>query len=388
VRKGFTLVETMVTIAIILILMALLFPALRVAVSTARNASVSAEINAIGQALAQFKSQYGDYPPSRIVLVENGDYSATNLGSGSLAYQLAPRSVAYLRKFWPRVRVSMSGPTMSGTVPGTFLDFNGNGINEGGTAFVLQGHECLVFFLGGLQQKVLNQDGTVSVGMVGFAKNPANPFVWSDPVTGTASRIPPFYEFRSNRLVVDNVDGAQPGFLFPGYCDLLGGSVSQSPQPFYAYFSAYAGQGYDPDDVNFTGEVNAANYPIVLGIGAFGDIGGVTHVLNRPDWISSPYPNPYLSSDPIPVASSGITYNAADTSPRVFVQPQSFQIISSGADRLYGLGGQFVPGSQLSVLPFNAGVNALVTLQTIDSDARLVEQDNLTNFAPGPLGSQ
>ena len=55
--------------------MALLLPAINGAIRTAKKAAVSAEINQLAQALASFKSKYGDYPPSRVYLAENGDYS-------------------------------------------------------------------------------------------------------------------------------------------------------------------------------------------------------------------------------------------------------------------------------------------------------------------------
>ena len=73
--RGFTLVELLVVILILAVLIALLLPALNGALRTARNAAVGGEINQLAQALASFKAKYGDYPPSRIYLAENGDYT-------------------------------------------------------------------------------------------------------------------------------------------------------------------------------------------------------------------------------------------------------------------------------------------------------------------------
>ena len=118
--RGFTLVELAAVILILAFLIALLLPALNGALKTAKNAAVGAEINQLAQALAQFKNQYGDYPPSRILLVESGDYSAfmgiapitsqlNNTGAGDINIgQLAVRSVAALRKFFPRVAMNTS----------------------------------------------------------------------------------------------------------------------------------------------------------------------------------------------------------------------------------------------------------------------------------------
>src|SRR5438045_2228392 len=102
-RVAFTLVELLMVIVIVGILIGLLVPAIAAAVRTARDAAVTAEIQGLVQALTEFKSKYGDYPPSRVVIAENGDYTTANLG-GLAA--LGPRSLSALRRFWPRMAVS------------------------------------------------------------------------------------------------------------------------------------------------------------------------------------------------------------------------------------------------------------------------------------------
>src|SRR5271157_5249897 len=111
--RGFTMVELLAVILILAVLIALLLPALNGALKTARNAAVGGEIDQLAQALASFKAQYGDYPPSRIYLAENGDYSVVTsnvpLGTGDITLgQLAQRSLVALRKFFPRVVLSTS----------------------------------------------------------------------------------------------------------------------------------------------------------------------------------------------------------------------------------------------------------------------------------------
>ena len=296
--RGFTLVELLVVLLILAVLIALLLPALNGALKTAKNAAVGGEINQLAQALASFKAQYGDYPPSRIYLAENGDYtvvgntaylptfSATPTGDITIG-QLAQRSVAALRKFFPRV-VLNTAPLAPPVFPNgstRWYDFNGNGVMDG--PYILQGYECLVFFLGGIPTP--NPPASLQVpnvaplnplavptsfAMSGFGKDPTNPFsnnIFSDPrapFNGSANsmysgnRQAPLFEFANNRLALD------PNGLsgIPGYVDSLGnpappqpllvGAGQLTPQVpaqnnFYVYFSAYGNGGYDPNDANF-----------------------------------------------------------------------------------------------------------------------------------------
>src|SRR5271166_4437333 len=96
--RGFTMVELLVVILILAALIALLLPALNGALRTAKNAAVGGEINQLAQALASFKARYGDYPPSRIYLSEDGNLLPNLTGSingnaGDITYaQLGQRS--------------------------------------------------------------------------------------------------------------------------------------------------------------------------------------------------------------------------------------------------------------------------------------------------------
>ena len=93
-RGGFTLVELLIVIIVLAILVGLLLPVIAGAVRTARNAAVQAEINQLAQALANFKATYGDYPPSRVLLVENGNYAPfidSNSGQHDRPERLAER---------------------------------------------------------------------------------------------------------------------------------------------------------------------------------------------------------------------------------------------------------------------------------------------------------
>ena len=119
--------------------------------------------------------------------------------------------------------------------------------------YILQGHECLVFFLGGIPLQTAS-----GYGMTGFGKDPTNPFT-NNLTTSTNysnNRQAPFFEFNPGRLVLDPTNpytALLPTFpQIPGYLDSLGNTLGSGQINFYAYFSAYGNGGYDPNDVNFT----------------------------------------------------------------------------------------------------------------------------------------
>jgi general secretion pathway protein G len=307
-------------------------------------------------------------------------------GNGEITVaQLAQRSLVYLRKFFPRVVFSTSG-----TVPTTatrWYDFNGNGGKGPDTPYILEGHQCLVFFLGGIP--VENPIGSGNFSVTGFGKDPTNPFSNSLFVdvnygngTGpspmySANRTAPLFEFNSARLATDPLNPYSGGLLnlnppqIPGYLDSLGNSrpdgAPNDPVNFYAYFSAYGSGGYDPNDINFSSEVDAAMQIAGLSFRVgFPVVGG--------GLCGSPAPNPYTSTVTVP--PTGVIG---------FINPQSFQIISSGGDGLYGLGGQYLPDSTNATLPLDSSNNYGSYLNTSDHTIRTRERDNLTNFHNGKL---
>ena len=120
----------------------------------------------------------------------------TSTGTGDITVgQLASRSVSALRKFWPKVQISTganSPPPNIANSNGTYwYDFNGNGVQD--AAYILQGHECLVFFLGGipLPNPIPLVDPTsATFGVTGFGTDPTNPFSNSIAVTPGTTTIP------------------------------------------------------------------------------------------------------------------------------------------------------------------------------------------------------
>lgn len=393
-RAGFTLIEVLVVVVIIGILVALLVPAIASAFRKAKEAQVTAELNNFGTALANFKTTFGDFPPSRLILHELGFNAITTTGNAIAGadssnsditdQQLLQRSLLYMRRFFPRV--NFNDATTNSTTQ-KFFDFNGNGTLDN-HVLVLNGSECLAFFLGGLP--IHNVDpstgATIVTGVSGFGKSPVNPFISQATVS---NRTTPNFEFVAGRLIDLDGDG------IPSYIDPL--DVTIGNRRAYAYFSAYGVNGYDPNDINgydhntssaidyemeddptstSLGTVNVergflVNFPVYLS-------GGTTAPTVSGNMAFSPAPNPYTSG----AAASGTV---------AWQNPNSYQILSAGADRQWGLGGAFVSkASNAGALPVPTNDPGLMHAFDADSASpnsavRQREYDNLTNFSGGRL---
>lgn len=384
-RDGFTLVELLVVFVVLSILIALLLPAINGAVRTAKNTAAQAELTRLGAALAAFKNKYGDFPPSRVILSENGLFptdstvvipGATN--QTDMTYgQLAQRSLNYMRKFFPKAefRSAKDAPRWPAGSQ-QWYDFNGNGVQDL-TPYVLEGHQSLVFFLGGLPS--LDDDNQMyGYAMTGFAKNPSNPFT---PLTGgtqfrSDNREAPFFEFDPNRLVKDphrlvDISGKALSKHIPGYIDSLNGASSLGDDfiTFIAYFSSYGNNAYDPNDVNFPTEKDSSGTPAVS---LAYKVRYPTSDADDKHLCISPGPNPYTSNS---------TYDAGASYLANFINPQSYQLISPGIDGQYGPGGRYQANTAGQALPVD-GPNLK---NTADLNIRIRERDNLTNFHGGPL---
>jgi len=373
-RLGFTLVELLVVMVVLGLLVALLVPAIAGAIRGAKAAQVTAEINNLATALAQFKSNYSEYPPSRIVLNENGNYSTTSTTSMTTIFtdvrtditvgQLSQRTIRYMTKFFPRAL------SFSTTGTGVAVDINGDGNSTG--VFYLDGGECLVLFLGGMTTTPIAGTPTAPIGMNGFSRNPQNPFDRT-----STSRTQPLYEFKGDRLVDVDGDG------FPSYMD----SMASGPQGrYYAYFSAYGGNSYDPNDCNV----------ITTGTNQDQVAKGLNDTFSRAFYVnfsvnSSGYNNCYSSATNVCVSPAPNPYTTTPAVPpsgaTSWQNPQTFQIISAGNDQMFGVGGQFagnnatnrlpVPTGEISGGSWLAGVCAGMT--AVDGE-RNTESDNLSNF--------
>ena len=97
---------------------------------------------------------------------------------------------------------------------------------------------------------------------------------------------------------------------------------------------------------------------------------------NAPDPSVSPAPNPYTSVSTAP-------FNASTYVSTTFLNPQSFQIISSGVDGTYGVGGLYSPDLS-EALPYDTTLP--YSYNNLERHGiRVFERDNVTNFHNGKL---
>ena len=408
-RIGFTLVELMVVIVIIGILMALLLPVIVGAVRRARDAQIAADIQTLSAGLAKFKDTYGEFPPSRVILSETGVYSAsatsptpvaadynlalnspsipwygatkpTHFGVPDISFgELANRSLRALRKCFPKAVLQPEYFPVTPPSLKYFPDFNGNYNGDTNTAadvgfIYLEGHECLVFFLGGIPSPTQNSNGSIAYGTSGFGREPRYPFKNSlslipatatSPQMSTANRTTPSYEFKGSRLYDEDGDG------IPGYMD----PQSEAPQGrFYAYFASYGAGGYDPNDNNCNSPNNAVE------VDESGSAVGIQFRVGVPissNVTASPAPNPYTTSLPAQPDTSGVG-GFTTKQPAAYMNPNSYQIISAGGDTFFGAGGQYSTSGDKLQDPPNPPFNQPAGL-------RQREYDNITNFTSGRL---
>ena len=194
---------------------------------TARNAAVSAEINQLAQALANFKSKYGDYPPSRVFLAENGNYPSHQRHVDRDAGDITDRALASdaditLRPALPsgRCRPSASSSRRvshdaSHRRP-VWYDFNGNGV-IGRDALHPPGPRVPGLLPGGHPARRIRRRGHVRHDRL--RQGPDQPVhATASPIGNamySANRQPPLFEFNAGRLFLDpnnlSNNGANPG---------------------------------------------------------------------------------------------------------------------------------------------------------------------------------
>jgi general secretion pathway protein G len=220
VRPGFTLVEVLVVVAILTVLGMLLTVTVTGTMNYVSEARTRVEIGQLEDACEAFKLKYGHYPASKIRLRERGGYGFPN-STTAVSDELDNFSREYLTALFPEIDLELY--TRSGGL--SWPDWNANGVAD--PPIVLEGDECLVFFLGGIPQR---DPASGLIKLTGFAPDKSRPWLLT---TGSQSRVGPFFEFKADRLAWPSPARSVPN-AFPVYHDPYG-----TP---YAYFRVTAQQ--------------------------------------------------------------------------------------------------------------------------------------------------
>ncbi len=311
-RSAFTLVELLVVVLIIAILVSLIGSAVLKAMQKIPEVQTRTEIAEMSVALQAFMSDYNltEPPPSLLYLNEYTPLS-TPQDNG--------RSAAFLQKVF--------GKNLG--VGQVFVDWNGDGVASGpsgGMPWVLQGEQCLTFYLGGIPN-VLQMKTGAPPAPLGFSTNNTN------PAMASAKRKGPYFNFVTPRLFPQTgvISASWNGFFvyldpWQSKAGPLYATMGGSP---YAFFSS----GGINNGYALTSAFNAAPYAIRSGV--------------------SPY------------ALTG-----------QFTNPNTFQIISAGKDGVFGNTG-WVPTAGMPPVPFS---NANAANQPAGDDDQ-------ANFSGGLLGA-
>jgi general secretion pathway protein G len=299
-RAGFTLIELMVVIAIIIVLVALLLVGINYAYVRAKVTTANSDIQQLDAAMKAFKAKYGVYPPDQIRLYSYlSDYQNDIAGKYKWSNPaLARRSLAFLNRMWPALG-NFGSTAVSGTNPP--IAWNGIGPFTAATASPvgyedLDGDQCLVFFLGGIPSPAAG-GGPPWAQPLGFSVNPQDPSMMVNQPAANVGTVAAFYSFPTDRLLP--LTGRTTNF--PSYMDAF---FQQPPQP-YLYFSANnVKNGYN------------AYYP-------------TSFTYQWPQNVTAP---PYTVQAYYQVAPTA-------TSRGQYWNPETFQIICAGLDGIFGSGG-------------------------------------------------
>jgi prepilin-type N-terminal cleavage/methylation domain-containing protein len=351
--KGFTLVEMLVVIVIIGILAGMTAAVLGPARAAARRAVVTAELKQLDMALENYKSEYGEYPPSfvdiNIVAERGGD---------PIVQQDARDAVArHLRKAFPRYipgrqRSGWTDPNPDTRPDVTPFDKFANDVyySYGRTIDPAQSDSSqplksfdaassLVFWLGGLPETVPAAGG--SWIPAGFNSDPQMPFKPGGP------RTEPLFKFVPDRLVVQEthyISSTKTTFRYLHYYP----DKIEAP---YVYFKSHRRRG-------------VWQYGAIDSTGAF---------------------SPYWYHHALEPASQNFCVPYRDRQdPPFWREAEKYQIITAGLD------GQFGTTPPIDTRPGGGALYRLTKVPICRSAAGDVpwsefEYDNLTNFCKGTL---
>jgi len=409
-RRGFTIVELFVVIAIILVIMALILPIIMLTMQVVDETKVCREVKLLDQACEQFKATFGRYPPGRIMICEDmrGYRKAIDqhlcqdrpvddpTHQKALAY-LASMSMEYLQSIFPGIDLNAGH------------DWNGDGDIDD-RQYYLNGNEAMVFFLGGMRygKGAIDTLGTNRSAPLGFNTDKSQP---TKKTTGT--RLGPYFEFDETRILYEVTNGVPPGVTIASpsggpipedwTIGVSSGFVRRPGELFMGFFARYtdiwntpyvyfSARGTQVDNYTYM------NCPYCYNMGF-----PTSYIFNYHMWFSDVTWLPTPTSWPSlwgPKPTNGPRTNPDDGTwsaraqwlnmvPYIesyqggkvkYYNPNRFQIISAGRDKQFGTGGY------LNNNPTTAEQSAFVNYRYIveenipQIDEKRANYDNITNI--------
>jgi len=206
-RSAFTLIELLVVIAIIAILSSLLLAGVMAFMRKGPEVLNRNDVLQLSTNLNRFYEKHKMYPPSKIRLCSNRATYTSKPTPASVDPSLDAVSLQALGTIWPNL-------------PSNFTNLNWSGSGTGTDDYILEGDQCLVFFLGGIP---------TSNGLQGFSTIPTN------PTDLTGDRVK-WHDFPAARLKI-RATASSP---FPSFAD------AHNLMPFVYFSSGRRPDGYNP----------------------------------------------------------------------------------------------------------------------------------------------
>jgi prepilin-type N-terminal cleavage/methylation domain-containing protein len=331
-RSGFTLVEVLIVIAIIGVLVGLLIPAVNMARRAVQQAAIAFEVEALANAIEQYKNKYGDYPPD---------------GSNRATFE------RHFRKAFSGIAATEFAVLRDATVA------NSSAV---GPDAVMDPAEALVFCLGG------------------FSSDPARPFTGpGGPFAASGSglqynvdRTNAFFEFKQTQLSI-KLDASGTATVSNDEEELFGSSANDL-LPVYR-----PGGQLKAPFVYF----DSRTYSFAVGSGTYFNSYNPANV----EGVARPYKSDQKNTSVNAATNPDQFYR--------YVNDRSFQIISAGLDDSYGgvaalrpndtpVFFMFPTGESLDIGTGNVGdLTQYKDLTGLPS----TQLDNATNFSDGILGN-